>query len=538
MRSLLLDALWFLFWAIASSVWCLSASRQLGATFDEPIYIARGLEGWRAGSHAGLLHLGTMPLPVDVQTLPLFLWERWRGVPFDAAADLERLLPVARAATLIFWWLLLFYGWRFGRLLAGPWAGRLTVALLACEPNLLAHASLATTDLAVSACVLGLIYHFRVGREATWPRRVAVPAFWFAAAVLAKASGLAFGLLCLAAVEWERAGPRNLWRDLTPIVGGGLILVFLYCGCDGRPEPSLVAWARRQPDGRRDPAVWLAEHLCIFSNAGEGLARQIKHNLHGHGVYLLGRTDDRAIWYYFPVVLSIKLSLSLLLGLAALLLLRPRALVNGPCLAAAALLLFSLTCRVQLGVRLVLPLVVLLIVGLATALVQSGQALGPRRRGFVLAGTAIGLLGAVLAALRVWPHGLCHVNELWGGTADGYVHVSETNYDWGQGLPELERWRQARAVPTLDVWYFGTDPHFARLPLRSVPLHALPIERSEDVAAQVQGRYLAVSTTLLYGMATDTEANRRAVAFLRRLQPAARTTTFLIFDFADLRTIP
>ena len=115
---------------------------------------------------------------------------------------------------------------------------------------------------------------------------------------------------------------------------------------------------------RGKSTVWFAEHLCIFSNAGEGLVRQVKHNLHGHGVYLLGRTDARSIWYYFPVVLTIKLSLSLLLGLAAMLLLRPRALANWACLAAAALLVFSLICRVQLGVRLMLPLVVLLIVGL------------------------------------------------------------------------------------------------------------------------------------------------------------------------------
>ena len=32
----------------------------------------------------------------------------------------------------------------------------------------------------------------------------------------------------------------------------------------------------------------------------------------GHGVYLLGQTHRRALWYYFPVLLCIKLSLVLL----------------------------------------------------------------------------------------------------------------------------------------------------------------------------------------------------------------------------------
>src|SRR5262249_57862459 len=93
---------------------------------------------------------------------------------------------------------------RRGRRVAGRGGGRLAVAFLACEPSLLAHATLATTDIAVTACVLALVYHFRAGREAGWPRRVAVPAFWFGAAVLAKASGLVYGGICLLVLEVER----------------------------------------------------------------------------------------------------------------------------------------------------------------------------------------------------------------------------------------------------------------------------------------------------------------------------------------------
>ena len=37
-------------------------------------------------------------------------------------------------------------------------------------------------------------YHFRAGRDGPWLRRVGWPALWFAAAVLAKASGLVFGV--------------------------------------------------------------------------------------------------------------------------------------------------------------------------------------------------------------------------------------------------------------------------------------------------------------------------------------------------------
>jgi len=571
-ESALFSALWFLAWGVASSIWCLTAAGQLGATFDEPVYVTRGLEGWRTGSHHGLLKMGTMPLPADVQTLPLYLWERWTGVAFDPASDLDRLLPWARATTLLFWWLLLGYGWLAGRALAGPWGGRLAVALLACEPTLLAHASLATTDIAISACLLALVYHFQTGRKAGWVRRVGLPALWFAAAVLAKASGLVFGPLCLLAVEFHRwwNGEAVRWwgreespltthhsplttsflRDLVQIGSIGLVLVFLYCGSDGQPQASFVAWAHRLPDSAWGRSmVWLAENLRIFRNAGEGLVRQIKHNMNAHdGTYLLGKswppdgqTSPRSVWYYFPVALAIKLSVPLLILPVALVLVRPRALWNWACLAAAVLLVFSLNCRVQIGVRLVLPLVTLAVVGLASAAVQACREWrmreGKRTRSVAFAHAlmvllAAGVLWTTLTAVRVWPHGLCYVNELWGGTANGYRCLSDSNYDWGQGLGELASWQQ-RQQADLDVWYFGTDPVLKKVPLREVPLHNLPITSPEDVHTHVKSRYLAVSTTLLYGRAAPTPAHERASAYLRSLQPVARTTTFLIYDFAS-----
>jgi hypothetical protein len=547
------DWLWFLAWGLFSSAWCVLAAHQLGATFDEPIYLQRGLDAWRTGSHQGLLRLGTMPLPVDVCTLPLYVAERWTGTPLDPVGDMERLLPWARAGTLVFWWLLLFFGWRISWLLAGRWGGRLGVALVACEPSLLAHAGLATTDIAVTACVLGLIYFFQAAREGdaktVWVRRVGWPAVWFGLAVLAKASGLVYGILCLTFLELERlartgaftpqqgrsrlrqiwAAFRPLWRDLTQIVALGMVLVFVYCGSDWEAESSFVEWARDLPAGAtRDGMVWFAENLRIFPNAAEGIMRQVKHNVHGHGTYLLGHGDARALWYYFPVLLTIKLGLAVLLLAGVVALLRAKSLANWATLTAAALVLFSLTFRVQIGIRMVFPVVVLLVLGLAAAVVHACR--GPLRRNVLAGLSAAAVLWAAWSAAAVWPHGLCYVNELWGGTREGYRLVSDANYDWGQGLPELARWqRDGGANRPLDVWYFGTDAALRHLPLREVQLHNLGLMRPEDVLIQVRGRYLAVSTTLLYGNCM-TPSQAQAMAFLLQHQPVDRTQTFLIFD--------
>jgi hypothetical protein len=626
-KSRWFDACWLALCLAASSAWCLTAAKELSATFDEPLYVERGLECWRSGSHAGLMKLGTMPLPIDCATLPLYVYERWTGTEIDPTCDLDRVLPWARAAALVFWWLLLVYGWLAAKAIAGPWAGRLAAAWLACEPNLLAHASLATTDVAVSACLLALAYHFYAGRQATWWWRVALPGGWFGAAILAKASGLVFGPLCLLAVEAHRwwtlkrsvmnartpffnlqfsicnlqcepaldelqiancklqtancavdndlAAPAITWRsslrDLIQIGLIGLAVTFIYCGCDWRVEPSFVAWSHSLPAGpAHDTMVWLAEHLAVFSNAGEGLVRQVKHNMRGHhGSYLLGRVYDRPLWYYFPVALAIKLALPLLIAGAFCIFrfafcifhwsLRKDESKNGKrktqnvkwnaghvvpqgwrissatCLnwalaAALALFVFSMNCRVQIGIRLMLPLVVLLIVGVAAELVAVIRQSGKHLRLACITFAAAAVLWTGFAAWRVWPEGLCYANELWGGPADGYLCLSDSNYDWGQGLKELAEWRDRHDLKHLDVWYFGADPAVNAEPFRQLPLHMLPIGKPFPLPMWVHGRYLAVSTTLLFGTSTEMPTHRTAIDFLRSREPVARTSTFLIYD--------
>jgi hypothetical protein len=557
----LVDAAWFLFWAVLSSAWCVSAASQLSATFDEPLHMQRGLERWRTGSTSGLMQLGAMPLPIDVETLPLYLWERGAGVRLDPVDGLHRILPWARASALLFWWVLLFYVWRSARSLGGTWAGRLAVAVLACEPNFLAHASLALTDICVTACLLMFVYHFRAGREARWLWRVGVPAACFALTLLAKASGMAYAGIAMLVIEAERrfaplwegeakAGLKSLWTalwrrqphgtfrgDLAQIVLIGLALVFVYCGSDWQRQASGLAWAHSLAPGPfATTMVWFFEHTRIFSNAGEGLVRQIRHNMLGHGVYLLGRVDTRYLWYYYPVVLTIKLSEPLLAAPLLLLAVRARALRNWAALCALALLLFSLNAHVQIGVRLMLPLVTLGVVGVSAGIVNTVRSFGPGWRARVaVAGCAAGVLWCAAASWMIWPNALCYVNRLWGDPAEGYRLVSDSNWDWGQGLKELAGWQRQNGTGDLDVWYFGADPGIRRLPLRSVALAALPVERPEDVAPFVHGRRLAVSTTLVHGCMLNGMPPAAAVVqqFLAGQRPAARTTTFLIYDFTQ-----
>jgi hypothetical protein len=545
-RTRLFNGTWLLLWAVAGSVWCVSASSRLSPTFDEPTYVRLGLESWRTGSSGRLLDLGTMPLPTHLDTLPLYLAERWRGQPFDPEGDLDRLLPVARLGTLPFFWLLLLYGWLTARQVAGDWGGRLAVVLLACDPNLLAHAALATSDVPVTACLLALLYHFHKGRGAGWWRRVGLPACWFAVAVLCKASGMMFGVVGMLAigmgsrdgeaVGWRAWLPgRGLRRDLGQILALSLTAVFVYCGTDGRPSPSFVAWARGLPAGRGHAAlVWLAEHLRVFSNAGMALARQVRHNIQGHGVYLLGQVAPRSFWYYFPVALSIKCPVPLLALPLAVAGLCPRALRSWPCRVAAVLLVFTLLCRVQIGIRLVLPLIAVAAVGLGAALAVGAAALptGNRRRVLLGAGV-LGVAWTGLASARVWPDGLCYTNELWGGTAGGYRLLSDSNYDWGQGLKELAEWKARHGEPDLEVLPYSTGTTLERLHLHRLDLGEFDGRTTAEARVRLRGRTVAVGTSVLHGSFDEFPYIKPIVTCLRPETPVGRTSTFLIYRLPE-----
>ena len=514
----LLDVLCLLVFGGISAWWCLSAARALSATFDEPTYLRLGLEHWRSGGARELLELGVMPLAADLQTLPLFVQETWRGTPVDPAGEIAAILPWARAVTLAFWWMLLFYAWRCARALAGPWAGRLAVAILAVEPVFLAHASLATSDVAVTASLLALFCEFRARRERSWPQLVGLPAVLFGTAVLMKASALVFGPIGMLAIEVERlhasgtfrdrrrllAAGRVFLRDVGGVVAGGLVLVFAYCGNDG-------------------------------ANAGDALAEQIRHNRQGHGgAWLLGREYRHSVWFYFPIALTIKTSLTLLLVPVFIASIRPCALSNWACLTALALLAFSLASRVQIGVRLMLPLLACLAVGVSAAFVDASRSLGRRRRGASIALLGAGLLGNAVAAARAWPDALRYTNAVWGGTETGYHLLSDSNYDWGQGLLELEEWSKARGVEAIDVWYFGRDPRAKLPPFRLLPMHDGDWVAGRSPAVATHGKVVAVGTTLLFGAYVNRkDPGRAAVAWFHAHEPIGRTRTFFVYDFRD-----
>lgn len=530
----LLDFAWLLAVVGLSSAACLAAGAELGATFDEPFYIDKGLDCWRTGSYRALMRAGTMPLPVDAQTLPIYLMERHRGYPVDPAREMADILPIARAMTLPFWWLLLLSSFRLARRLGGAWAGRFAVAFTACEPNLLAHAVLATTDIASTAALLAFADAVLRDREGTWRRRVFVPGLWYGVALLCKASALLFAPLILLVLAWPLArnwhGSRPRLIDLFQMAGIAAALLFAYCGSDWRTQASFVKWAEARPEQPGTAEVRIAaRNLQIFPNAGEGLAMQIKHNVRGHGCYTLGEWHPRAVWYYFPVVFSQKLSEATLLLLPFAALFRTRRLANPAFLVALLLFAFSLTCRVQIGLRLQFPCVAFLIVGLAAAYSpKPGTRLRETINTIVM---ALSLLAALFTAAECHPHSLRYCNRFWGGAERAPDLLVDSNGDWGQGLPELKHWADDRGIERLPIWYYGADPAVYRAPFELSQINHWPNPTVAEVKRKVgPGGLFAVGVSLLNGCPDRRPKTLDVIAWLKGLPRIATVGTFAVFQ--------
>ena len=494
-----------LLWGVLSTAWCWSAGHALGPTFDEPFYIQAGLKNWHDLNHRELLTQGTMPLAAEVQTLALRLAEIFWSA--DPVHDWLDWLPIARMGTIVFWWLLLWATFRLGSLYGGVLGGRLAVAMVACEPILLGHASLATTDVAFTSCLTALLAVFRSRRdEPTWGGRLLLPAVFFTLTFLAKASAILFAPICLMTVELER-----LWN------------------AGWRPSRTLEAW-KPAFASMRDLAliggIGLALLFIVCPRAPRGLLFQIRHNLDGHGAtFLFGEMSPHGFWYYFPATLAIKLGLPLFVLLMIILLMRPHSLLNGAILAVVGLLALTPTFRVQIGVRFVLPIAALALIGASASYARwwNAQPAGPRR---ALAGglAAVLVLWSGVSSCLNWPNGMCYTNELFGGTRQGHLALSESNIDWGQGLNELGRWQRSHAERELFLWYFGTDPR-----CMNAPFHAIcpqNLEHGEELEKTCRGGYLAASKSFVFGYYHNTPAAR----YLRSLQPCDQTSTYLIYD--------
>jgi 4-amino-4-deoxy-L-arabinose transferase-like glycosyltransferase len=477
---------------------CLWHSRgALSVTFDESNHLACGLEWWQFGTYtqwtenpplprlaiAALPYLHGVRLPptpeFDAKTHE---WDRtWElGTDLLYAGDgFEANLGRARLGTFPFFLLALAAAWGLADGRRRPAAGLVAVALTATLPALVAHGSLATTDVPfVGALLLALL---ALARWFDRPNAARAAAAGAAAgvALLCKFSTLAFlpiaGLAFLAARKAARTPARPL-RDGHPLAArllvgqaalaaaaGFLVTWAGYRFSVGRIDdlaPAVKGWIDIVPaPGHRGALSALLLHARLpMPELFHGLLFLAGHNRGGHEAYLLGKISDHGFVGFYPIALLVKTPLPLLALVVATipLLARPRPgrwVAPALALAALGILLVSLRSHVNLGIRHVFVLLPLLAVAVARAADEQLAVWQGRRR--LVAVALVATLVVTQAGLAVAARGraLGYFNALAG--PDPARVLLDSDLDWGQDLFELRREAQARGVDTLKIAFFG-----------------------------------------------------------------------------------
>ncbi len=532
----------------------LLAVRQESQTSDEAYSMLAGYLHLTAGDFA--ICPGYPPLAKEVSALPLLVL-RPRVPPMtDAEASdfrggrvflyanrADQLLFAARAAMTVFPLLLAAFVFLAAWEMFGIVPAFIGLGLIAFEPNILAHGPLVANDVSLACWLFAAVYAF-------W-RYVLKPNAWRLAAcgisagfsLAAKHSGIILFpiLFLLALVELLSAACSSQGSDSR----GGAITAMTPHGQDARATPSrslaprlfmallviaaiavATLWSfygfrySATPDAQPNSPPLNSSLGAVQSRgaaAAIGLAARAHllpeayldgwtffYTTNSRPTFLLGKLYAHGVWFYFPTAFVIKSTLGFLLLLAlALLVGLPRTREGRRetlwmLVPAATFLAASMTSNLDIGLRHILPIYPFLGV-LAAA---GAWKLAKERRAWgILAGGLLFIHAA--SSLRAFPNYLSYSNELWGGPSKSYRVLTDSNVDWGQGLPAVKRYLEAHADTPCWLAYFGTvDPAQYEIPCRLLTVSSAVIwERPLGEIPPVIGGTVLVSATEMSGQA-------------------------------------
>ncbi|MCP4537066.1 MAG: glycosyltransferase family 39 protein [Chloroflexi bacterium] len=470
-------------------------------TFDEGPHLAIGYATLRTGDlRVQPVHIHP-PLANVMAAVPLLLQTDlpdprtiggWDIASLSAISDAivwqypypRRMAAASRFPIIMMTLLLGAVVFRWASDLFGPRAGLVALGLYAFDPNVIAHGSLVTTDMAVVLWgTSALFLTTRYLRSSRWKYGAGIGII-LGLAMASKVSAISLlppvGLLFL-------MGPRSLpWRRR----------ILAVVGCIGLA--ALTLWAAYGFEFRPIPGFPLplpaATHLEIYLSLQE-------HYQLGHPSFLMGQNSEHGWWYYFPVAFVLKTPLPTLLlmivtGLQVCksaihhldipgglhrsrdfhiappcevwkprlhpptllerysagwqrIALRWGPLVLYPILYAASSLLSS----VNIGYRHMLPLLPFLFILISQI---ANHALRVTRHVLRITFYAL-LIYYLTSTLRLFPHYLPYFNLLAGGPAGGYRYLVDSNLDWGQNMWQLRDWMAENDVEKVSYAHFSPD---------------------------------------------------------------------------------
>ncbi len=399
----------------------------------------------------------------------------------------DDLLTRTRIPGMVLFLLLILLVWLEGRRLFGDRGGLFAAFFTALEPNLLAHAGVATPDLPLTIAFFWAVTRFwRYCTKGGWGN-MAIAGVALGVALLTKYTALLLiGILPLMALTaFSHRRRLALFPGMCTIA-----LLVLHVGY----LPALLHGGDGESPAIRSglPAPYL-----------EGINFQLGANS-GHRAFFLGEVAEGGWLHYYPVALLAKTPLPLLLlgGAGFWMLfavpLRRRHAVRILLPPLTLILFFMLISRINIGLRYLLPAYPF--VALAAGHAAAELMKRPSKK-FVLP-TILLLAWMLLGTLRAWPHFIPYFNEAAGGSDGGVRLLADSNLDWGQDLPGLKKWLDDNRYEGVYLAYFGNaSPSRYGIQFRYLPgwLYTPRAALKEGVAFHPDPELLAISRSVYQG---------------------------------------
>ncbi|HXN48356.1 MAG TPA: glycosyltransferase family 39 protein [Bryobacteraceae bacterium] len=529
----------------------LMASRN-SATWDEPDHIYSAYMQAKHGDfglnpeHPPLIKfLGALPLldmqfkMPPLQGRPYRLEEAVGGREFLFGNDANAILFRVRLATSSITILLAMLVFLAAQEMFATGAGFIALGLIAFDPTLLAHSALLTTDAGGACFLFASVYAFyRYAGSPSKARLVLVGLVAGLALASKHSSVLLFPmlvLLSLVEVVWTQAPRRKRALQLAgALVAVALLSVgvlwasygFRYAArVDGlQLNPTVAAQFARVPSHAEGTVLAAVAKLHLLPESYlYGFAHVLVQSK-AFASFLLGTIYPHPVWFYFPVAMVIKSTLTFLILFAITVWaiasgrLRARREILYMALPAAIYMAFAMAGGMNIGVRHVLPTYVflsVLIAGAAWRLIE-------RDRRWLYAVVALLVFHAV-SVVHAFPAYISYANEAAGGPSAVHSLLSDSSSDWGQQLKAVKRYTDEHGIR--DCWfaYFGqgvVDYSYYAIPCKPlITADSLHFDGPRDVPPSIDGPVF-MSAGVLSGFEFGPGALNPYEQF-KRLEPAA-----------------
>ena len=509
-------------------------ARANSATWDEADHTYAGYMQWKHGDfglnpeHPPLVKfLATLPLlnmnlnVPPLQDRPYRMQEVQGGKDFVFQNDANKILFRVRMAAMLLTLLLAVLVFLAAREMFGTGAGLIALGLISFDPTLLAHSALVTTDAGQACFMLWAIYAFYRFINVPSPWRLVTTGLAVGLALAAKHSAVLLFPMLLALIAVEALSHRRSSSEQSAIspakYASRLGLAFLaICAIsvavlwsfygfrysarvEGLPlNPTMPAQLHRVPSAFAASTLSLFNKLHLFPESYTYGFAHVLFQSKAFTSYLLGAIYPHPVWFYFPIAMLIKSTLTFLILLAITIWSiatgrfqgRREILYMG--IPAAIYMAFAMAGGMNIGVRHVLPIYIFLSVAIAGAAWNLIQ----RDRRWLYAVILLLVFQAV-SVLHSFPAYVSYANEIAGGPSNVHNLLSDSSSDWAQQMKSVKRYLDANGIDSKnDCWfaYFGqgvAEYSYYGIPCKPlITADSLYFDSTHDVPPSIDGTVL------------------------------------------------